>query len=347
VLRRTRALFAWGPENAEAWQGCPDYHGAPIHVTGNPRVDMMRPELRPFFAEEAQRIRERFGSFVLVNSNFASLNHYLPGQTTLRAPESATAPNAHAAHRHALFRHFLELVPRIAAAFPEHNVVVRPHPVENHETWRAAAGGLANVHVVHEGSVIPWLLAARVMIHNSCTTGLEGYLLDAPIVAYRPVCSDDFDQRLPNSLSHEVFDAKALLDAVATALAGGLVWDAEAARVRRDLAAHHLAALDGPLASQRIADVLDRFEATAERTTPPLLTRFVGRVRAARRRRSKLRHADTPGHKRSLVYTRHRFPGIALREVHERIGRLGVLLGRFERVQARELGQNVFEVTLV
>ena len=42
-------LFAWGEDNAELWRQYPHLPaGMPIHVTGNPRSDMLRPELRSF-----------------------------------------------------------------------------------------------------------------------------------------------------------------------------------------------------------------------------------------------------------------------------------------------------------
>ena len=41
---KARALLAWGPDNEELWRAYPAFHGAPITVTGNPRVDLLRPE---------------------------------------------------------------------------------------------------------------------------------------------------------------------------------------------------------------------------------------------------------------------------------------------------------------
>jgi len=96
VLHHARELFAWGPENAEAWRECPYFHGVPIHATGNPRLDLMRPELRGFFAEEAAALRDRFGRFILINTNFGVLNHFFPNLTTMLAPEEngTAAPDA-------------------------------------------------------------------------------------------------------------------------------------------------------------------------------------------------------------------------------------------------------------
>lgn len=352
VLRQTRALFAWGPENAAAWRQCPYYHGAPIHETGNPRVDMMRPELRGYFAAEVESVRQRFGRYVLVNTNFGSLNHFYANLSTLRQPEADVDPTdpamsfqaGLAAHRHGIFRKFLELVPQLARAFPDRLIVVRPHPAENHETWRQAGAGAPNLRVIHEGNVIPWLLSAAAVIHNSCTTGLEAYVVGAPVIAFQPAVSDRFDLRLPNELSHRADSPDAVIDAVRAAIDGRLTpADDERAR-RAALARQYVAALDGPLASERIVDLLDRFESGNPATRPPLARRLVGHAAAIVRRKGKERNQAVPGHKNNIDYTRHRFPGIELDEVNRRIDRLRATLGRFPAARARRLRDNIFEI---
>ena len=60
------------------------YEDSPIHVTGNARMDLLRQELRPFFDADVDRLRERFGPFILINTNFSRLNHYFPGQSRQR-----------------------------------------------------------------------------------------------------------------------------------------------------------------------------------------------------------------------------------------------------------------------
>jgi surface carbohydrate biosynthesis protein len=353
TLRHTRELFAWGPENAEAWRHFPRFHGAPVHETGNPRVDMMRPELRGFFDAEVDALRRRFGRFILINTNFGKLNHFYPNLTTLPPPGTSSEIRLDVdagfkagltAHRHAIFRSFIELVPQIAAAFPQHLVIVRPHPAESHDIWREAGAGARNLRVIHEGGVIPWLLAADAVIHNSCTTGFESYLVGTPVIAYQPVVSERFDHRLPNELSHRADSAQAVIDATGAAIDGRLT-PSDAERTRRHaLAASHVAALDGPLASERIVDLLDRFELAVEKTSPSLAALVAGHAAAFIRRKGKERNETAPGHKNNIDYTRHRFPGIEVDEVNRRIDRLRATLGRFPNARARQLSSNIFEI---
>jgi surface carbohydrate biosynthesis protein len=355
AFRKAAALLAWGPENARIWRGYSRYHGAPIHVTGNPRVDLLRPELRPFFGAPAERLRERFGRFLLINTNFGRLNHYYPRLSWQRRTleEAARAPGSRsefdvglAKHREALFRHFLKMVGALARAFPEHAVVVRPHPSENHRAWREAGAGCSNVHVVHEGNAVPWLLGAEVMIHNGCTTGLESYLLGEPGIAFQPVTSERFDLHLSNGLSTQAFDLDSLRDKVAARLAGERERDPEIEAARKKLIDQHVAAVEGPFASQRIVAALEQFADGLDPADRPAPSSYLsGRAGLVVRGVQKRLEAWLPEHRNSGRYVRHMFPGIALPEVRSRIGTFQGLLDRFHGVQARQLFDNVFEVT--
>lgn len=354
VFHQARELFAWGPENAEAWRQCPYYHGVPIHATGNPRMDMMRPELRDFFADEIAALRSSLGRYILINTNFGTLNHFFPNLNTLLPPDPAGRLPASAesdfkpglaAHRYDIFRGFLDTIPLLARAFPDHLIVLRPHPAESHDTWREAGGGCDNFRVIHEGNVVPWLAAADAVIHNSCTTGFEAYLLGTPVVAFRPAVSEIYDLALPNEVSHQAGDADMLIDMVRAATHGELGTDAAERQHRRVMAERYVSALDGKLAGERIVDVLDRLEGAGPIGRPALLSRTVGYVTAEIRRKGKERNASIPGHKNHLDYTRHRFPGIELDEVNRQIDRFRNILRRFPRAQAHQLGKNIFEIT--
>lgn len=355
TLRKARALLAWGPENEQLWRNFAGYHGAPIHVTGNARMDLLRPELRPLFSADAERIRQRFGPFVLINTNFSRLNHYFPGQSRQRRALESGPPVAGvdlgrglAAHKARLYEHFLEMVPAVARACPEHTIVVRPHPSERQDTWRELTRGLGNVQVVHEGNVVPWLIASEVLVHNGCQTAVESYLLGSPAIAYQPVTSEDFDLQLPNLLSHRSFDLGSLVDAVRAQLEGRLRRDPTEVAKQEELIDQYVAARSGPFASERIVGMLEAFaEDPGLGPLPPLPGRLAARTVAHGRGLLQRVEAYLPGHHNNRVFLRHMFPGATLAEVQARIASYGELLGRFGAVRARRRHPNVFEIGAV
>jgi surface carbohydrate biosynthesis protein len=350
TLRKAEALVAWGPENERVWRDFDGYHGAPIYVTGNPRIDLLRPELRAFFAPAAQKIRERIGRFVLVNTNFSRINHYFPAQSrqrrALERAEGSHLDLGLAEHKSRLFRHFREMIPALARAFPDQPIVIRPHPSESQDTWREVAAGLSNVRVIHEGNVVPWLLAAHMVLHNGCTTAIEAYMLGVPAIAYQPVRSRGLDLELPNALSHRAFDLEQLLQLAKDQLGGGIASKPDEEAAKQKLIEEHVAARTGPLASERIVDALERFE--AERNpgqTALLAARLLARGVAGARGLAQRIEAYVPGHHNNRAFLRHMFPGATQGDVASCIERYGELLGRFSAVRVSKLHEDVFQIT--
>jgi len=352
-------LFAWGEENAEMFRKWPQYPGTPIHVTGNPRGDMLRPELRPFFDDETRSLRDRFGDFILVNTNFAMVNAFLSKQNLL---QPASAPGAKggtgvyavglereftegfAAHKTAVFRAFQKLIPFLEESFPDHTIIVRPHPVESWKVWNDLARGRRNVQVLHEGNVIPWLRACRAVIHNGCTTGVEAYALGVPAIAYRPVTSERFDFHLPNTLSHECH-ALEPLRAILDDILRGVLGSPQTAE-RQALLDHHLSAQSGRFASERLVDVLEQSDAARIGLPRPPFARRARGWLDANRRSFMRRYVKSliPGNRSNPAYQEQRFPGVSQEELTARIARLGRVVGRFESVRAVELSRDVFRI---
>ncbi len=347
AVRRVSHLLCWGAENAELFAGFPACRGIPLHITGNPRTDLLRVELRDYFAPEVERIRAEHGAFVLFNSNFGGVNSFVPALRETGKKEGANAPGEfatrRAAHRLVMLHHCEAMLPALAEALGDTVLVVRPHPSERRDTWEALARLHANVRVIGDGNAIPWLMAARVAVHNSCTTGLEGALLDRPVVAFMPVVSELYDDHLPNSLSHRAGSVAELLELVRAAHDGriGVYGGVE----KRKAVEHYLEGLTGRLASDRIADVLTGagyLAAPPQRPSAVALAR--GWLLNTARTGVKLVNRRRSAHRGGAVYHDLRFPAVSAAELQARIARMGKLLGRFERVRVRERSRYLFDI---
>jgi surface carbohydrate biosynthesis protein len=356
--------FAWGQENADllrAFPGLPA--GARIHITGNPRGDMLRSEIRPFFERDAEELRKIYGDFILVNTNFNHVNAFYPVQNLLQSPvEAGVEPEFGRAargmtpeyaiglqvHKQAIFERFQQLIPELERSFPDLTIVVRPHPTEKHEVYHEIADRCQRVKVKHSGNVIPWLLATKALVHNSCTTGIEAYALGVPALSYRARIDERYDYgfyRLPNMLSHECFDFDTLIASLEKALAGEL-GGADGAE-RRDLINHHLAALDGPLASQRIIDVLEKIAAEAsEKPLPARLDQLRGGLAAEWRRLGKKYRSLLSGTVNRPEFQQHRFPELSLDEVRTRASRFRQLLGNGAEISVEQLSSEIFQLSV-
>lgn len=353
-------LFAWGEENRELMAGYPHLPaGMKMPVTGNPRGDMLRPELRAFFDEEVRALREEYGQFVLVNTNFTDVNPYLPGLGLFvpskdpsqparmgQAGKGMPRPFAEGlkVHKQAILDDFLAMIPALEKALPGVTLVVRPHPSEHHGVYHEIARRCSRVRVAHRGNVLPWLLASRALLHNGCTTAVEAYALGVPSIAYLHTFNPTYDldfQGLPNRLSrqcHSIDELGALLQQVVHSEARR-----DASPDRDALIDHYVAARGGPLASERILDVLEADFAPGSMRRMPVLRRagasLLVHVKAALTKANMHR----PGRNRS-DYHDHRFPRIGAAEVQQRVRRLGRSLGRFQHVGVRERGEHLFDL---
>ena len=143
ALQLTDLLLTWGEDNRSLFEGFPGATDLQIQVVGNPRADLLRPEFRPFFDRRVEEIKQQFGNFILINTNFGTINGFYPGMNVCY-PDT-NAPDGLALGRGAsgfsrefavrLYRYRTEvldkikrMVPTLARAFPDTTIVLRPHP---------------------------------------------------------------------------------------------------------------------------------------------------------------------------------------------------------------------------
>ncbi|MFW5857400.1 MAG: surface carbohydrate biosynthesis protein [Planctomycetota bacterium] len=355
ALLQAERFFAWGETQARDILDKVPAASDRVLVTGNHRVDLLRPELRAHHRERVEQIRREHGRFLLVNTNFSRFNHYcgpdfiLP---TLRQAGKITTDEQEAFYTRwidfakRMYESFVTLLPALSHALPGSTIVVRPHPSENHDAWRAHADPLPNVRVIYEDGAIPWLLASSAVLHNSCTTGLEAYLLDRPVFAYRPFTSEEFDSPLPNAVSVCAPTAEDLVAHVRQALRDPDA-HAPADPDRRALVASYLTGLEGPLACQRIANALAGLdvppvpyappgpgERLRRSTLPRLRARATEAIRRVARRRSGL-----------LQYQQQKFPHLSRKELRALLGGLATATGLPQAVRVDPIGDALYALT--
>jgi surface carbohydrate biosynthesis protein len=363
AIKYVSQLFAWGNDNAELWRHYPLLPAdAIINITGNPRTDMLRPEIRDFYEEEVKRLRSNYGEFILVNTNFNHVNAYYANMNLFqpvknqgekskfgRAAKGMTREYAEGLwnHKQAVFENFQQLIPTLAAVFPDYNIVVRPHPTENNKIYHKIAARCTRVQVTNEGNVVPWLMAARALIHNGCTTGVEAYALGLPAISYRASIDEEYDYgfyRLPNMLSHQCFNLDQLQETLGKVLAGelGTKNDDQC----KALIDRYLAAQDGPLACERMVDVLEQMlKDRSELPKPSLRKRLEGRYRAIRRRLKKQYKSYHRDSHLKPEFQRHRYPKISSAEVRMRIARFQQILGDHKELKIQLISNKFFRIS--
>ncbi|MGE3841785.1 MAG: surface carbohydrate biosynthesis protein [Vicinamibacterales bacterium] len=299
-------FFAWGTRHAEDV----DDGSGKVVSSGNPRMDVLRPEWRDVFMPAARRIQERYGKIILVNSRFPVVSHALPSLLNVRHGAAPTGDNEQIWRRYValqgeLFPYFLGVLPRLSETFPEHTIVVRPHPAENPTPWLERAGELSNVKVIYEGSANEWILASDVAIQNNCFTGVEAYLLDKPSISYRPFRDEGVEVALTNQVGLQACSEDELITCLQRVIRGEE--DVPGLYLRqRDGVRRYVSNLDGALACEAFMDAFDRLDLPVSSGRFPIPRRMKDALRSLRTLFSPIK-----------AYSRQKFPGIDLVEVQQ------------------------------
>lgn len=342
-------LVAWGEENRDLLYGHPECRRETVHVLGNPRADLLRPEMRELFQDRVDELRREYGDFILINTNFNAVNCYLTNWNLLYVDQGEWVRGYGAAgmpedyvkgrfeYKQATFEAYQALIPAIAKAFPSRRIILRPHPSENHDLWRRFLEGCANVEVNSKGNVVPWLIACDCLIQSGCTTAVEGFLLGTRIVSFVPVEDQGYEFRLPNEMGTQCRTADEVIAAVQDPAP-----DRDPAGTRRRFVGRAIYGFDGELASARLLKLLPHRSPYA--SLAHLSSRLSGMVSAERRatkKRKKMRAGDP---RYSADYRRQRFPHIEVSALQEQAERLRRITGVSRPVEVKRRHEDIFEV---
>ena len=355
-------LICWGQENADLFRQYPQLPPTtPVHIVGNPRGDMLRPELRGYFDDQVEMLQKQYGDFILVNTNFLDVNPFIPGlglflseTKTGETPQFGQAGKGMTLefatglrdHKLAILDDFLQMVPALQRAFPDYTIVIRPHPSENHDVYNELAVRFKNIKIDNSGNIIPWLLACKAMIHNGCTTGAEAYLLRVPAISYLATFNKTYDydwQGLPTKLSYQCFSFDELKLTLGQILSGEKA--AAGGEERKTLIDHYLTAQDGALACERLVDVLMAAGYDQQAPLPPSsLTRTFGWLKCYFRTALKQVNMKRHGSKRQ-AYHDHRFPELTVADIERRVERFRKQLNRFDSIKVSAHSRHIFNIS--
>jgi surface carbohydrate biosynthesis protein len=344
-----RFYFAWGRQQMEDMVDVGGCDGAKIVPSGNPRFDPYRPELRAVFGDRVARIKQAYAPFVLVNTSFPFYSNYFGTEGMIERLKGfggngaeLAAVRGRAEFQAKNFAAFEVMVAALAKRYPEHRIVVRPHPSESHDPWLALAGRLPNVAVRYEGNVAEWLLAADASIHNNCTTAIEAYLLGRLSVGYSTHRDEAYDLYLPSALSAEAATLEELLGLVEATLKGQEVSGTAASADRAAVARRYIANATGATACDAVLDKVQ----SVDLPEVPLSFSKTAAAHAEEAVRRSLRPLkrllDAPQTAISRRYTDQKFACARLDELRAFLNVARRVTGRFSALQVVELQPDTF-----
>jgi surface carbohydrate biosynthesis protein len=204
-------LFAWGKENFKVISSGRPESKSKLCTAGNPRFDLLKPQFSGVYEKEISEIRKKYKKFILVCTSFASCNHYIRGtdyvqelidKKVLTSEESVNTYKRYQKIKKATWRSFIEAVPLLANAYPDTDIIIRPHPSENSDSYIELTKRFKNVHLEKRHSIHPWLLTAKALVHHYCTTSIEAFSAGTPGFALRPEKDSTIEKEIPYECSN-------------------------------------------------------------------------------------------------------------------------------------------------
>lgn len=350
-LKIIECFFAWGKYQAKVVERHFPEMSKRIEISGNPRLDLLRKEYRGIFQEEVDKLYDLYGDFILFNSNFQHCNHkhgdsgyveLLKKQGRFSCPEEEKFIWEFVAHKKRLFDAFIHAIRSIRGIFPKFKIIIRPHPGENYAVWRDFFISDTGIEVIHDGGVIPWILASSVLVHNGCTTGIEAALLNQPAIAFRPVLSKIYDQHLPNSVNAQADTEAELIESLSLILNQRMIDSFISDRHSQKILEEFITSKDDISACDTILNRIDllHHDIMAKNRRPwfPLhkyglkkyigLSRFINRILGG-----DINRGD---------YSKQKFNELSLCELEDEIAKFKKVTDRFNSINSIELASNVF-----
>ena len=199
----------------------------PIHVTGHPRFDVCKKEWHELYHSKVEEIKKKYKKFILINSNFVTNNHgaghdYVFCNPLIENGKERLGIVDNYVYCSKQFSSMVHLIHNLAVKFPELNFIYRPHPSEDMSLSKTIFYGVKNIFVEHEGSVIPWILASQLLIHDNCTTAIEARLAGKAVLNYKGHYDKFHDVWLTNEMGIKTDDIDKVIFHVKEAINGKL-----------------------------------------------------------------------------------------------------------------------------
>ncbi len=352
TLSQAAHVFTWGPHDTRSLLAHHPGHAQRFTMTGSPRVDVWRPELAAIQRSDRLPGIDATRPFVLFSTSA------LPFQPNtfwrmIRDARPTQFPGSDDANE---WRHYdkyavayayagrlVRAIRRTAAHLPDLQLVVRPHPTAVLEAWHDVLGDVPdNVHVVRDGGSGRWIANAAAVVHNGSTTGVEAAARGIPVISFQPNGErrDMFANRVGRIAEDE--DGLTALIAEATGPQRPTSWGEDA----RAVLAERFAALDGPLAADRIVDVWDTFDTPTLHgiNRPRRAHRLAGVHRRAGRLRSSARTALRGSTRTPGLDVSGKFPPLDHQRIDTTARAISTSLDRFHDVSVERIAPDLVRV---
>jgi surface carbohydrate biosynthesis protein len=217
ILDEFDLIFLWGKRQYDFLsENRKNFDPNKVVVSGHPRFELLKSRYHQLYENDSANYSSNYGDYILINTNFGLGNNVKSESDVInnyinRFPQVKKLIE----YQKMQVGNFISLA-KLISKETSLNVVLRPHPEESHDVYIKAFETYPNIHVVYEGSVIPWIMASRIMVHHDCTTSLEAAMLGKCSIAFAKDISQQLTTDIPLKISYYAESFKDVLNLIQT-----------------------------------------------------------------------------------------------------------------------------------
>ena len=198
-------IFTWGEKNKKILEKLIDKKK--IVVSGNPRLDLLKPFFKSFYKDEVKQIKDKYRNFYLICTNFSYINYYdkkvryselLKKRNFFTCDEDLKEWYKYEKIKEKIFNELTKFLEN-SYKIKDTKFIIRCHPSENKDKYKQFEKKYKNVFFEDSFSVHPWILASNGVINHYCTTTFESLVANKNVYSIKP----DYKTKLEDKLFFE------------------------------------------------------------------------------------------------------------------------------------------------
>jgi surface carbohydrate biosynthesis protein len=209
TIAHSKALFFWGKDQYSQVRSIFSNIKNKAFITGSPIFDYWR------FNKFANcKIEENIRKVILIATSFPYPNHYISKESANKSVRETSMPNASDNYfeeigldsklQEYIYPKFFKLVEQIICHNPNTDVILRPHPAENADSWRVLSEKYNNVIFDTSDEISKRLIGCDIFIHFNSTASIEASYYGKTVLTYVP---DNLPDKLNSRISRHTISA--------------------------------------------------------------------------------------------------------------------------------------------
>jgi surface carbohydrate biosynthesis protein len=189
--------------------------GSKIEITGWPRVDLWRPEFLYLYDNAVSSLRRNHGIFILITADYGyNSQKRIDDALEVRknsewesVRRSVSSVAIKASNTFAEYQACMQSLRKLDERDDLPQIIIRPHPAEDHAEWQRVAKTFKRIKVIYEGEVSAWIYAASAVLHRGCTSAVQAYMAGIP-AGYIVTKEEWIKQALPYQVSEHLYNSE-------------------------------------------------------------------------------------------------------------------------------------------